>query len=286
MDNLVAYIPALNRRYLEWLEGKESFHLHLVSEEIAESLIPRLERNLIALSVKEVFYLLIGVRDQMFPRGTIGFFSPEKIQPNFSDPTGNRSWVMPDEDLSHLIVDKYFPHGHKVAFESVWGRWDMSAVKRQEPVLPDLEVSFEEIDRLRIKLAEQFAQRSPDWWRQIGAFAFRGDDMIACAYNAHKPTEYETMILGDPRINFDAGDPAGAEVYLSLHAEEGIITACADKGIALSGASLYVTTFPCSNCARRLAACHIKKLFFSEGYSFLGGLRTLQAAGVHIIQVK
>jgi len=287
MNNLVAYIPALNSRYLEWLKSKQPFRLYLVSGEMAKSLIPRLERNLIALSVEDVLSLLLGVRSDMFPRSSLNIFHPEGEYPNFSDLVAGQTWVLPDEDLSRLIADKYIQATDcQVTFESVWGRWDMSAVKRQEPVIPDLEVSTEEIDQLRIKLARMFAERSPDWWRQIGAFAFRGDELIAAAYNKHHPTEYETMLFGDPRINFDAGDPAGAEIYLSLHAEEGIITACADTGTALGGASVYVTTFPCSNCARRLAACHIKELFFADGYSILGGLESLQAADVRIVKVN
>ena len=162
----------------------------------------------------------------------------------------------------------------------------MLAVKRQEPVLPDLEVSSEVIDRFRIEAARRLARKSPDWWRQVGAMVFRGYEMIACSYNAHKPTEYETVLFGDPRINFDAGDSVGAEVYLSLHAEKGLIGMCAREGVMLKGASVYVTTFPCGDCARYLAECQISELFFSEGYSVLGGLRTLQAAGIRIVKVK
>lgn len=198
-------------------------------------------------------------------------------------------FVMPDEDVSHLVAEKYFytaGHCKKVAFEPVWGRWDMTAVKRQEPVIPDLEVSPEKIDQLRMEAARKLAKDSPDWWRQIGAMAFWNGRMIACSYNAHYPTEYETVLFGDPRINFNAGDPAGAEVYLSLHAEKGVIGVCARKGVALEGTSVYVTTFPCGDCARMLAECGIKELFFSEGYSVLKGFETLKVAGVRIVQVK
>lgn len=277
MTNLIAYIPVPNNRYLEWLEKHQPFNLFLIAARTAESLLPRLERNVGALSeltVKPMIHSL-GMG------GTVRIISPIQI------PKIAREFVMPDEDLSHLIAEKYlYPADCKVEFEPIWGRWDMTLVKREEPIVPDLEASNEQIDSIRMDMAKKLAPRSPDWWRQIAAFAFRGNRQITCSYNAHHPSEYETVIFGDPRLNFNAGDSAGAEVYLSLHAEKGIVGICARDGVALKGASVYVTTFPCGDCARMLATCQIKELFFSEGYSVLKGLETLQAAGVRIVKVK
>lgn len=286
MTNLIAYIPSLNSQYLRWLEKHEEFCLYLVSQEMAESLIPRLARNVGALAIEETLDLLYGIRNIRFPAGSLNVFHPDGMYPDFSR-QDQKNWVMPDEDLSHLVAKKYlYPAGCLVEFQPVWGRWDMSAVKRQEPVIPDLEVSTREIDQLRMEAARKLGRKSPDWWRQIGAIVFRGEELLACAFNAHFPNEYEVAIFGDPRINFDAGDPAGAEVYLSLHAERGTICFCSRKGIALEGASLYVTEFPCPDCTRWIVAAGFKEVFFSGGYSMLGGLRTLQAAGVRIVKVK
>ena len=196
--------------------------------------------------------------------------------------------IMPDEDVCHAVAMELLHHDPllSIKFEQIWGRWDMTAVKRQEPVIPDLEVSSEKIDQLRMEAARKLAKDSPDWWRQIGAMAFWSGRMIACSRNAHYPTEYETVLFGDPRINFNAGDPAGAEVYLSLHAEKGLVGVCAREGVSLKGISVYVTTFPCGDCARMLAQCRIKELFFSEGYSVLKGFETLKAADIRIVKVK
>ncbi|KKQ77761.1 MAG: hypothetical protein A3A96_04035 [Candidatus Zambryskibacteria bacterium RIFCSPLOWO2_01_FULL_39_39] len=274
MDNLIAYIPVLNQQYAEWLKGHQRPSLFLIDQGLAEKLVPRLARNIIARSTARVLDNIlsemlvhdVSILTVVYPR--IICYQP----------------VMPNDDVSHAYAHEYRLTGQ--TFENVWGRWDMTAVTRQEPVIPDLEVSSEEIDRLRMESARKLAQASPDWWRQIGALAFRDGEVIACAYNAHKPNEYETALFSDPRINFDAGDPLGAEVYLSLHAEKGLIGVCAREGVRLKGASVYVTTFPCADCARYLAETQIKELFFSDGYSVLGGLRTLQAAGIRIVQVK
>lgn len=285
MNNLIAYMPVLNRQYLNWLERNQPFRLFLISPKMASSSIPRLERNLISLSAREVYDLLVYVQPVHYPQSSLGYiFVPQAI--DFSADR-NKKWIMPDEDISHVVAEEYlYPAGCQVEFEPIWARWDMTAVKRQEPVIPDVEVSLKKTDLLAMIATQKFAQNSPDWWRQVGAMAFKDGKMIACAFNRHYPTEYETAIFGDLRINFDAGDPAGTDIYLSLHAEKGIVTSCAREGISLRGASVHVTTFPCGDCARMLADCQIKELFFAEGYSSLKGFETLKTAGVRIVKVN
>jgi dCMP deaminase len=286
MNNLIAYMPVINRQYLEWLKKHQPFHLYLISQEIAESLVPKLARNLIALSVEDIFNFISFVPQRMLYGNFVSIFGSTNGSTSFLK-NSPKNWLMPDEDVSYAFAERYiYPKGCQVKFESIWARWDMTAVKRQEPIIPDLEISSEEINCLRILAARKLGQKSPDWWRQIGALAFRDGKMIAASYNTHHPTEYETAIFGDLRINFDAGDPTGAEIYLSLHAEKGIVTACAREGAALKGASVYTTTFPCGDCARMLADCQIKELFFDEGYSVLKGFDTLKAAGVRIVKVN
>ena len=195
---------------------------------------------------------------------------------------------MPDEDVCHAVAMELLHHDPllSIKFEQIWGRWDMTAVKRQEPVIPDLEVSSEKIDQLRMEAARKLAKDSPDWWRQIGAMAFWSGRMIACSRNAHYPTEYETALFGDPRINFNAGDPAGAEVYLSLHARERSCGRLRTRGCFSQRDFCIRDNLSCGDCARMLAQCRIKELFFSEGYSVLKGFETLKAADIRIVKVR
>lgn len=286
MNNLIAYIPVLNRQYREWLKGVAPFNLYLISQELAELFLPRLGRNVGAVPTKEMYEDLLGLLDRKFPGSMANIFDLDEHIPNLSN-GDRRDWIMPDEDICHAIAKTYLrPAQCAVQFAPIWGRWDMTAVKREEPVIPDLEVSSRQIDVKRMEIAVKLGKQTPDWWRQIAAVAFHGDVLLAASYCAHHPTEYETAIFGDPRANFDAGDPAGAEVYLSLHAEKGIVGICAREGFKLKGASVYVTTFPCGDCARMLASCQIKELLFLEGYSVLKGLETLRAAGIRVVKVN
>jgi dCMP deaminase len=196
---------------------------------------------------------------------------------------------MPDEDLSRQFAEKYLhPRSLNPQYERVWGRWDMSAVKKAQPVIPDCEVSIEDTDVFRIMETYNLAQQSPDWWRQIGTLIFVPGEKkpIAGAFNTHYPSPYDLGICGDMRIYVDAGDSSAKELYSSLHAERVVISRCGRKGIALEGSSMYINTFPCGDCARWIVEAGIKELFFCEGYSILGGFETLKTYGVRIVQVK
>ncbi len=275
-ENLIAYIPVPNRQYIEWMSRHPGSILQVIDLDIVESIMPKLNRNMIALSADAVVDML---RSRPYVRG-VSVFHP-------MIPPVNAHFILPEEDFSHLFAERYLLLiGATCSFETICARWDMQAVVRQQPIIPDCEISWDQTDISRILTAEDIAICSPDWWRQIGALFFRDGKLLASTWNKHFPIDYETAIYGDPRINFDAGDPAGAQVYLSLHAEKDLVSSCARMGIPMMGGSVYVTTFPCADCARILAEVGIRELFFRDGYSVLKGLETLRNAGVRIVQVK
>ena len=176
------------------------------------------------------------------------------------------------------------PAGCHTSFEMIWARYDMLAVTRDQPVIPDVEISFAEFDQELMKKAAEISKRSPDWWRTIGALAVLWNgQMIPAVCNRHMPNEYETYIFGDPGLNRDAGQEGK---YTSIHAEEAVITHCARYGLALEGSHLYVTTFPCERCARQIVQAGVRRVYFKDGFSSLNAQDDLRVGGVKIIQVK
>ena len=107
--------------------------------------------------------------------------------------------------------------------------------------------------------------------------------VILRSHNRHLPTDYHLSTLGDPRSNFDKGERL--DIYTSIHGESDLVAKAASKGISLKGTSIYVSTFPCSNCARLLAEAGVKKVFYEKGYSRLDAENVLNAYGVEIILV-
>ena len=52
----------------------------------------------------------------------------------------------------------------------------------------------------------------------------------------------------------------------AVHAEMAAITDAARRGISVSGATLYCTTFPCHNCAKHVVAAGIRQVIYIEPY--------------------
>jgi dCMP deaminase len=275
MYNLLAYIPVVNQRHIDWFRKWGAYNLHLISQDMAKMLIPRLSRNLASLPTRMIASF---VRETKLVRGVSIF------DPNHMRYLSHGTCVLPDEDISHVIAEKYLePQGIECEFEMIWSRWDMTAVYQNQRIVTGVYISESQLDNELMKLAEAESVKSPDWWRQIGAIAVsQSGGILAVACNTHLPNEYETYIFGDPRLNVDAGQQG---VYCSLHAERAVIALCAKRGVPLAGASLYVTVFPCEDCAREIAFAGIAKLFFREGYSVMNAKEVLRSNCVTIVQV-
>ena len=82
MSNLVAYIPVINRRHLDWFRKHPNPNVVLISQEVAEELLPRLSRNVVALPtlmVEEMLFVAMR-RDSIIY--SVGTFS-ETMNANF-----------------------------------------------------------------------------------------------------------------------------------------------------------------------------------------------------------
>lgn len=274
MSKLIAYIPVFNNRHLKWLESHPRATLYLINTSTACALLPRLTRNMGALN-DERNIRAIGAACKDLPIG-VTWFNPSYVR------EGDQ-FVMPDEDVSRELERVHLiPKGASATFELIWARWDMTTVKRQSPVMDGVPTVSSKVHAERMRVARDVSVRSPDWWRQIGAAVVVNGAIAAVACNDHYPTEYVTDILGDPRMNFNAGEKG---VYVSAHAEQTVIAQCARAGIQTEGGVLYTTVFPCEACARLIVLAGFKTVFFREGYSVLDAREVLEGAGVEIVRV-
>jgi dCMP deaminase len=144
-------------------------------------------------------------------------------------------------------------------------------------------VDTTDLARELLGTAATAAQRSSDWWRQVGAVAARGGTVLASAYNQHHPTEYAPYLDGDPRNNFSRGERV--DLSTAIHAEAAIVARAARDGLPLHGADLYVSTFPCPACARLVAEAGFRRVYFAGPYSLLDGEAVLRQAGVELCWV-
>ena len=80
-------------------------------------------------------------------------------------------------------------------------------------------------------------------------------------------------------------DESGKSFPYVLHAEANAITKVARSGNSSEGATLYVTSSPCIECAKLIIQAGIKRVVFSEYYRLQDGLDLLQRAGIEVLYV-
>lgn len=272
MKTIVAYIPVLHQGYLNFFNKNQADQILVLGRSISNQFRP-LQKDIRALApqmiVDTILALALAKEAKVIEKDDLTQFSATKI-------------VMPDEEISRSIASRYFA-SVEVDFDQVFLRWDASHSLSTQKVQQDETVSTKASDKKFIQLALNEASKSSDWWRQVGAVIVKDDQILLTGYNRHLPSEHQPYIDGDPRADFHKGEHIDKST--ALHAEAGLIAQAAKEGISLEGTLIYVTTFPCPNCAKLIAASGIKELYFSQGYSILDGERVLKAKQVKIIKV-
>src|SRR4029078_6670732 len=87
-------------------------------------------------------------------------------------------------------------------------------------------------------LAEAEAERSIDWWRQVGAAIRFASGTVVATHNEHHPHPQSPYVVGDPRSNFFKG--VHLELSTAMHAEARLIAAAARAGRSTVGAATHV----------------------------------------------
>ncbi|MCC6711530.1 MAG: hypothetical protein IT416_04250, partial [Candidatus Pacebacteria bacterium] len=187
------------------------------------------------------------------------------------------------ETISHHLVTKYFAK-NKVSFDSTFLMWDEKSSIKEVDLSKYKAKKNKKVILKVIDQADTEKNRSDDWWRHVGAVAFKGSKILLARHNQHVPTDYQTAYEGDPRANFHKGEYL--KVSTAIHAEALLIADAAKQGLSLSGAELLVTTFPCPVCAKQIAYSGIKKVYFIDGYSVLDGERILLDNQIKIEKIK
>jgi dCMP deaminase len=124
-------------------------------------------------------------------------------------------------------------------------------------------------------MALRLAQESTATRRQVGCLIVKNQTVLAMGLNG-TPTKWPSNVC-------EGAD--GLTLPEVLHAEMAALTKAAKAGIALEGATLYVSHSPCSNCSKHLIACGISKVVYAELCSDILGLELLRTAKVKLIKL-
>ena len=132
-----------------------------------------------------------------------------------------------------------------------------------------------DVDKRYLRMAKIWAENSYCIRRQVGALIVKNQMIISDGYNG-TPSGFENIC----EDNNDVTKP-----YV-LHAEANAITKVAASNNNSTGATIYVTSSPCIECAKLIIQAGIKRVVFSEKYHTEEGINLLKRAGIIIDYIE
>jgi dCMP deaminase len=131
------------------------------------------------------------------------------------------------------------------------------------------------LDQRYLKMASVWAQNSYCKRRQVGALLVKDKMIISDGYNG-TPSGFENNCEDENNTTYP---------YV-LHAEANAITKVAKSNNSSDGATLYVTSSPCMECAKLIIQAGIKRVVFYDNYHKADGIELLMMAHIEVLQVE
>lgn len=123
--------------------------------------------------------------------------------------------------------------------------------------------------------------------RQVAAVIVKDARIISTGYNGTPRGVRNCFEGGCARCAGDSSSGENLGECVCSHAEENAITQAAYHGIALAGATIYVTISPCLICAKMLINAGIREVIYEEEYEFSRQTRELlQEAGITVRRLE
>ena len=131
------------------------------------------------------------------------------------------------------------------------------------------------LDERYLRMAAVWAENSYCKRRQVGALLIKYKMIISDGYNG-TPSGFEN----------NCEDESGKTKPYVLHAEANAITKIAKSHNSSEGATLYVTSSPCIECAKLIIQAGIIRVVFSESYRLNDGIELLERANIEVVNLN
>ena len=131
------------------------------------------------------------------------------------------------------------------------------------------------LDKRYIRMAQIWAENSYCNRRKVGALIVKDKMIISDGYNG-TPAGFENI----------CEDENGLTKPYVLHAEANAIIKIARSNNCSQGATMYVTTSPCIECAKLIIQAGIKRVIYSEKYRLEDGLDLLRRANIEVVYIN
>lgn len=132
-----------------------------------------------------------------------------------------------------------------------------------------------QFDGQYLKMAKIWAENSYCKRRQVGALLVKDRMIISDGYNG-TPSGFEN----------ECEDVNNVSKPYVLHAEANAITKVAKSSNSSEGATLYITSSPCIECAKLIIQAGIKRVVYADMYRMDDGINLLKRAGLEIIHLE
>jgi dCMP deaminase len=122
-----------------------------------------------------------------------------------------------------------------------------------------------------MQMAQIWAQNSYCKRRKVGALIVHNNMIISDGYNG-TPSGFPNQCEDEENKSYP---------YV-LHAEANAITKIARSNNSSQGATLYVTSSPCIECAKLIIQSGIKRVVYGEPYRLSDGIDLLKQANITV----
>jgi dCMP deaminase len=126
-----------------------------------------------------------------------------------------------------------------------------------------------------MQVAGIYARLSYARRRQVGCVVVRDDTIVAIGYNG-TPPGWDNRCEGED----------GQTLPQVIHAEQNALDKITRGSASSVGSTMFVTTAPCIECAKRIFGAGIRKVYYNEVYRSDDGLQFLESVGIETERIE
>lgn len=136
-----------------------------------------------------------------------------------------------------------------------------------------------------MNIAQVVATRATCLRRHVGSVLVKDNHILASGYNGAPAGLGHCLEVGCLRQKHDIPSGQRHELCRGLHAEQNALIQAAVHGVAIKGATIYVTHQPCVLCAKMIINAGIRRVVFAGSYPDEMATKLFQEAEIELVKV-
>jgi dCMP deaminase len=141
-------------------------------------------------------------------------------------------------------------------------------------------------DQYFMEITQVIASRATCLRRKVGATLVKDNHILASGYNGAPAGLKHCLDIGCMREEHNIPSGQRHELCRGLHAEQNALIQAAVHGVAIKGATIYVTHQPCVVCAKMIINAGIKRVVFAGSYPDELSMEMFKEAGIELEKLE